>query len=217
VPRELTYLTPAAILTLATSLLGVVFLLDETALFSVGSSGSGTTIPLGSVLDFGALVGITGTLGVVEIVLWSNVFATLSEVDGAFSLPRTLAIVTFFGAVLVLVGFGFFISDVYGAIQCAGIGHPLTTTCVSAEGFGAVIAYLILGGIIVFIGFLGILLGIWRLGTWYDAAVFKVGAILLIFPFLSVVGAILILVGIRQERERFKRGSDRELLSRLAP
>jgi hypothetical protein len=61
-----------------------------------------------------------------------------------------------------------------------------------------------LGGVIavaaiaLFVGYIGLLVGIWRLGTRYGEWMFKVGALFLIFPFLNVAGTIFILIAARE-------------------
>jgi hypothetical protein len=60
--------------------------------------------------------------------------------------------------------------------------------------------------IVLLIGAIGLLIGIWRLGTRYQEGLLKVAAILLILPVLNIVGFVLILVASRSLRNRIGSG-----------
>jgi hypothetical protein len=87
-------------------------------------------------------------------------------------------------------------------VSCAGSGVPIPSSCLLSNTFWGGVALLGLGGLLAFVGYIGVLLGIWRLGTRYADAMFKVGAILLIIPYINLIGAILILIGARTARRK---------------
>jgi hypothetical protein len=58
------------------------------------------------------------------------------------------------------------------------------------------------------VGWIGLLLGLWRIGSRYDSGVTKIGAILSIIPVVNIVSPILILVGVMgvERKLRAQRG-----------
>ena len=90
------------------------------------------------------------------------------------------------------------------AITCAGSGNPITSACLNVGTLLGIVAVMGITAIIILVGYIGLLIGIWRLGSRYSSDGFKVGAVLLIFPVLSVAGAILILVSARNARARIE-------------
>ena len=60
----------------------------------------------------------------------------------------------------------------------------------------------LLGALLALIGLIGIWLGLWRLGTRYDTVLFKVGMVLSIFPYINLVGYILIIIAAWGVRKR---------------
>ncbi len=55
-----------------------------------------------------------------------------------------------------------------------------------------------IAAIVLFAGYIGLLVGIWRLGSRYSEWMFKVGAIFLLIPFLNVAGAVFVLIAARE-------------------
>jgi hypothetical protein len=197
----LSRVTLAAILAIAAGILGIVILVlnNVSGLLSVTASSSGALISLPSVwLWVGYLLGVA-VLGLTELSLFRAAFHGLAGMDRTFSTPASLAIVAFVGLVLALVGLGIFLGALYYAVACIGSGVPLTSSCLPGT-FWAGVAFLSIGGLIALIGYIGVLIGIWRLGTRYEHSWFKVGAILLIIPYINFVGALFILSAARRVR-----------------
>jgi hypothetical protein len=176
--------------------------------YSTTVRGTGTAFALSltwlyAILAF-SIVGLVITF--VELTLFRGAFRTLAAHDSRFSTPATLVVVLLVALVIVVVAaFGIFYL-LYQALLCVGTGGTLTTSCFSAGSFLAILAVLGIAGIAALIGYIGLLIGIWRLGTRYDEGLFKVGAILVIFPILNLVGAILILVAVRSTRAKLGAG-----------
>jgi len=169
---------------------------------SVRSTSNGPVLSLANQAVFAAFL-VTGlALALVGFLLYGRAFRTLRDEERGFSTPASLAVVAVIGLVLVMAGLLLFLVAIAQAIACAGTGNPLTSSCVLTGTFWDGVALLIVGLIVLLVGYIGILIGIWRVGTRFDNSLFKVGAILLIIPYLSVVGEILILVGVRQELGR---------------
>ena len=57
-------------------------------------------------------------------------------------------------------------------------------------------------GIVGLVGFAGSILGLWRVGKRYRNPMFRVGALLFIFPYANVLGSFLMLTGIHSNRRK---------------
>lgn len=165
-----------------------------------------TATPSGSVLSLPSpwlwvvLVGSDGALGLTELWLLRVAFRDLSRGDLRFSTPAALAFVAIIGVVFALVGLTLLLEALYAAVQCAGAGNPITSACLARGVFWAGVAVVAIGAVVALVGFVGTLVGIWRLGTRFNDGRFKVGAVLTIFPILNIVAAVLILIAARAAR-----------------
>lgn len=190
----------SALIGIVAGALGIVEIAATPAftLFSVGATSGGTTISVN--LTAFLLAVVFGSLGfafvLIELWLYRRAFQTLTTVDSRFSTPGTLALTAAIGVVLVALGALGLVAVFYQAISCAA-GGPITTACLNVAGLLGLGVLVLIAGIIAFIGYVGVLVGIWRLGTRYRDGRFKAGAVLLLLPFLSFVGAILIWIAAR--------------------
>jgi hypothetical protein len=202
----LSTVTLAAVLTLAGVLLGLILtaLINVSGLVSVSTGSSGTTVSLPPAWIWAVLLVVVAGFDLAELFLYRSAFRDLSPGDPRFSTPASLAIVAFIGLVLAFLGVAAFLSALYSAVACAGSGMPIPSSCLLTSTFWAGVALLGIGALIAVIGYIGVLIGIWRLGTRYEAPAFKVGAILMIIPYLGVIGAILILIAARTSRGKIK-------------
>lgn len=187
----------AAILALIGGLLYVAQLIvgDFSSLLAASTTSSGGVIvvlPPAYVL-FGLLLGLAAIV-LVEFLLFRSAFHRLLGPDRRFSTPSALALVGFIGYLMLILGGALLIAAIYAAVTCVGSGNPLTQACLFTGAFWGGLALLLIGAIIALVGYIGVLVGIWRLGTRYEDGTFKVAAVLLIFPLLNIVGAILVLV-----------------------
>ncbi len=198
----LTYLFWAAILWLCSGAVSLVLLSSTTYLRVVTVSVTGTSFVFEPF--FYVIVVVSGAFTIVQVLLLRAAFRQLAPIDSRFSTSSKLALLLIIGFVLVLVGL---IPLTIGAQGISGCITNSTNSTLSPNCPG--LGDLVLGGLVVFvggiltlIGYIGCLIGIWRFGSRYQTDLFKVGAILLIIPVLSVVGAILVLVGSHSARER---------------
>jgi hypothetical protein len=143
-------------------------------------------------------------VGIAQIVLFRLSFRSYSFVDPSFSTPATLALVAVIGFLLLFLGVGLFFAALVQAIDCAGGGNLVPTSCLLSGAFWSGIALLAIGAIITIIGYIGVLIGIWRVGTRTGNSLFKVAAVLMIFPYLNIIGAILILIGTQEAIGRLR-------------
>ena len=138
-------------------------------------------------------------------------FHGLSTVDPTFRTPAVLSLLALIGIAFSLVGAALVLNGLYAAEACVGAGNPITRACLLTGPFWAGIAFAAIGGVLALIGLIGVLLGLWRVGTRYQDSLIHVGTFLLIFPYLNVVGAVLILASASSQRSR------REVLARVPP
>ncbi|MGA8709638.1 MAG: DUF973 family protein [Thermoplasmata archaeon] len=164
------------------------------------SSGSAFSIDLTSLYVLIALGGVGIILALLEFWYYRQAFRTLAQTDRRFSTPASLTLLAFVALVIILVLVGALIGLIYQAFVCAGSGGVITSTCVDATQILGLVVLIGITAIVLFVGYIGLLIGIWRLGTRYGDSKFQVGAVLLIFPLLNIVGLILILVAAQSAR-----------------
>ena len=152
-------------------------------------------------------VGIGMLVGVLGFYFLYLGFAALRDDDEGFLTPSRLALVGIPAVLLFGIAALLLTPQLGPLIDCIST-TGISSACYSAAGTYIAGYYLVvwLGVILYVVGGIGVLIGIWRLGSRYREVVFKVGAILLIFPAINVIGAILILVGGRQARRKVEAG-----------
>jgi Protein of unknown function (DUF973) len=188
------------------------------ALFVPGLLLGVTTTPTGSSLvirwEFIVLVVVGGALSVVEVLLLRWAFHRLAPVDARFSTPATLSLVMLIGIPFTLAATIPLFLGVESFATCVNqtMNQGNVPACPGALTIIVGAIAVLIGAIILLVGLIGVLVGLWRLGTRYNNDLFHVGAILLIIPVLSVVGAILILVAAHSVREHLRRGPAGPLL-----
>lgn len=201
----------ATVFGLIGAILSVIELVGSPAfsLFSVSTSGTSSTVT-GSATSVYAVAALSAAgIVVAMLMLWNyrRAFASLATYDSQFSTPATLTLLAIIAiGVLFLVLFGL-LALVFQAITCSGIGMPLKTGCINVGALIGLAVLLFAVAIVALIGYIGFLIGVWRLGTRFDNGLFKVGAVLLIFPVLNIVGLVLLLVAARATRARISGGS----------
>jgi len=176
-----------------------------TSSYQTSTGGNATTnVTLNTGLLY-VVLGVQGILTIIEFAWYRVGFSTIATHDSRFSTPAALTIVAAIGYALVILGAAILIHDVNQLItSCSSTaGSNLTggTACVPSSFWEALVLVLV-GGIVALVGFIGLLIGIWRLGTRFSDGLFKAGAVLMIFPLLQIVGAILILVAAHGAREK---------------
>jgi len=146
---------------------------------------------------FYVLIAAGGLFTLLEYAWYRSGFHTLAAYDTRFRTPAALVIVAIVGYILVILGAVIFVNDLGQLVNSCPGGSTSNLTapsCAIPSGFWAALALVLVGAIVALVGFIGLLIGIWRLGTRFSDGLFKAGAILLIFPFLQIIGAILVLV-----------------------
>ncbi len=177
----LTSVRNAALVALIGIVLGIVGFASISHVFLTLSAGNITGVAVYLVVI--ASIGIFITI--ISAVLYREGFKRLSTSYGAeFSVPTTMKTVYIAGIVLLLlVVVGLIVSVIY----------------LSISGILGLLVVLIFAGILAFIGFfVGLILGLWRVGSAFNSSLVMVGAILMIIPYLDILGVILVLAGVAE-------------------
>lgn len=149
------------------------------------------------------LVGVLLMLGALTLYLLA--FAKIRRNADGFGAPMVLTLLGLLGAFLLVLGAGLILGQVYSAVNCAA--GAAVGSCISLSTVAAGV-YAILGGLfLAFLGWIGLILGLYRMGKRYDSGLTKVGAILYIIPFLNLVATILVFIGIHGTVEKYARSA----------
>lgn len=185
-----------------------LFLAPVSAALSAGSGTSSTfSISVNWVLFYALLIG-AAIFTLLQLAFYRGGFSTLMVRDPRFRTPAVLSVVAMVGYVMLLAGAAILVNVIAAAAHhCAGLTGSAWQSCLAGGNFGGGFALVAIGAIVALIGFIGVLVGIWRLGSRYDDGMFKAGAVLLIFPVLDLVGTILILIAAHDCRRKVQAGN----------
>ncbi len=142
------------------------------------------------------VVAVSGVFSVVQYFLYGRSFAALVPTDPRFRTPSRLSWLAIAGVIIAIGGIAWVLYVAGDIVSCAAGVTPVPSSCITAYTGRLVagVAITLVGGLLGLVGLIGIWLGLWRLGTRYDAALFKVGMVLSIFPYLNLVGYILLAI-----------------------
>lgn len=188
----------AALLALANAIsvvvVGVAFSEAGSFVTFAGATG-GVTVSLPPLWVAIAIAIAGAVIAIAEILAFRAAFGGLAYFDYRFATPAKLASLMLIGSVVVLVAGIVLLDFLYGAIQCAGTGNVVPARCISLPTFWLGLALAGVGGIATLVGYLGVVIGVWRLGSRYRVPLFRVGAILLLIPFVSALGSAVVAFG----------------------
>jgi hypothetical protein len=194
----------AALISIIGTALGIaVFVALEVGYVRAALPASGSPLTLSE-----AAVGLVLALAIVGLATsavsfwyYRNGFVAFRKVDPKFSTSPTWALLVIVGLVLLAVGVIVLSVELLSIVSCVGApSKTIPASCVQPGALLGAVGLLLIGAIILIIGYVGSLVAIWRLGDRYGNSLFKIGAVLLIFPYLSFVGQILVLVASSQAR-----------------
>lgn len=144
------------------------------------------------------LLGAVTALALVEILLFRWAFRGLSRLDRTFLTPASLTLLALGGLLGTLVALALVIYAGLNFAPCSSSSlSPGAPVCGPSPLFWVGFALAGAAAIVLLVGYVGMLVGVWRLGKRYNDGRFRFGAILLLLPFLGVAGAVLILLGAR--------------------
>jgi len=192
----------ASVVGLISAIASIVLLLGfGGALVTV--SGGGTSTQIAPATSWAPFLAVSAAIAVAYLYLYRRAFELFARRgEEQFKIPRLFVLFAMIAVVLLFTGAGLLLEAVREAIQCAGTSSPIPASCFNGGYLGGGVAALIVGVILGILGVIGLLLGIWRIGTRFDRDLFKAAAILLIIPYVSVVGYVLLLWAAHSTRER---------------
>lgn len=149
-----------------------------------------------------ALTVVGGAISCVQFWFWRKAFKPIAEHDPGLKTPAGLSLLAIIGAAMVIAGLAWLLGVLSQWVQCANGVTPIPTNCITFGPAIGALALLVIGGIIAFVGLIGIWLGLWRFGTRYKESMFKIGMFCIIFPFIDIAGFILLILAARAVRAR---------------
>lgn len=188
----------AALISVVGSVLGIAvpLLLSSTGYFRIVIPASGSALPFAESALYTVLGLAVAGLAISMVAFWfyRDGFLAVRRVDNRFSSSPTWALLVIIGLILLVLGLAVLFASLIALVSCVGTATTIPASCVNLGGLLGGVALLFVAIIILLIGYIGTLVSIWRLGDRYGDSLFKIGAVLLIIPYVAFVGQILILV-----------------------
>jgi hypothetical protein len=141
-----------------------------------------------------AAVTVAFLLALIADVFYARSFSAFRKVQPGFGGPFGLVIVGIVGTVLVFIGLLVVLDQIAANLNC--LINTQSSSCISISAFGAGVIAIFFGLILALLGWIGVLIGVFRIGSRYHSSLLQVGAILTIIPIVTVVAPILILIGV---------------------
>ena len=191
------------ILGLVLAIGGVLIVLLDVGLGVTNTSDAAYVSLLRTILLAVILVVVGVILALLSFILYTAGFAALRRSDGRFRTPMVLCVIGLIGLAFIS---GFVVSYADGINAAIACPSSNTTCQNNATGIGhGVVVLGYIGGLLGFIGLIGLIIGLYRFGSRYKNSIAKVGAILYIIPFLSIVAPILVFIGAVQVQKSLVR------------
>jgi Protein of unknown function (DUF973)/zinc-ribbon domain len=134
-------------------------------------------------------------------MLWSG-FRKLSRVSYDFSTPSKLTFLLLIAGPIILIALFALVEYLLGVVEplLAQAGSaPVSPPPSLVSDLLSLFAIIIVLAIVALVGLIGgVILGLWRTGSRYSKDMIKAAAILVIFPYVDIVGYILVLIGTHQ-------------------
>lgn len=164
------------------------------SVFTPGGMMAAPQMAAGSVATAVA-VGIAGiVIGIIALFMIITAFRILLREDRReFSLPLKMLWGLLAGLILYIVAIGLIAAATFSAGTNPFM--PNGSAPRFSPALGAAFAVFGLAAVALLVGIIGIIIGLWRAGTRYDETLIKVGGILMIIPYVAIVGPILVLLG----------------------
>ena len=172
---------------------GILIVLIDVGLGVTNTNDAGYVSLLHTILLAVILVVVGVVVALLSFVVYTAGFAALRKSDGRFKAPMVLCIVGLIGLALITGFVVSYASAIDSAIACPSSNTTCQNNATSLTHTAVVLGYV--GGFLGFIGLIGLILGLWRFGSRYSSSLTKVGAILYIIPFLSILAPILVFIG----------------------
>jgi len=146
-------------------------------------------------------------IGIISYIFFFLGFRAVKKGAPDFGAPTTLVMIGLIGFIMDALGLIIIVGTIVSAINNATSG-TITQGSASLDLSAIIggIALIGLGSILALVGVIGLILGNWRAGARYGQSTLKIGAILTIIPYVSLVGYILLLVGYMQAGKKLESG-----------
>lgn len=172
-------------------------------LFSFFSFGAGI---ISGFVSYLIIIIIGAILGIISIVFYRSSFDELKNVDQrSFKTPYGLVKYFYVGLALMIAALVMiFIVIGFSSVSVNSAGAALSTL----TGFFIIfVIIIVIAGIMLLIGIIGLIIGLWHIGTRYDDSLLKIGAILYIIPYADIVAPVLIFIGAHGVKDRLESGT----------
>jgi len=190
---------------LALSLTGIITL-------TIPSAGSSLSTSANTFFIAGMVAVIGIAFAIVSFWFYREGFVAFGPLDERFKWSATYASLAILGLAFVLPGLVLVLVVLFPCVTPSG---AVAIDCASLGTIFVGLVILLIGLVLLALGYVGTLAGIWRLGDFYGESLFNVGAVMILFPFLSVIGQVLVLVGAGRSQSKIRRSSSTAL--RAAP
>jgi hypothetical protein len=171
----------------------VLFVVDGLAVARVYGRHGAKSVTVTLFEQFVEVIAVGVALLIIAGILYTLCFASFRRVYPGFSGPTGLGIVGLIGCLLILLGLASYLVQSFSASACS---VSTLADCAGLSAFYLDLSVVVGGLLLAFIGWIGLIIGIFRIGKRYGSTITKVGAILYIVPVLNVVAPILIYVGV---------------------
>ncbi len=146
-------------------------------------------------------------IGIISYIFFFLGFRAVKRGAPDFGAPTTLVLIGLIGFIMEALGLIIIVGTILSAINNAASGTLSSgSASVDLSAILGGIALIGLGAILSLVGVIGLILGNWRAGARYGQSTLKVGAILTIIPYVSIVGYILLLVGYMGASKKLQSG-----------
>jgi Protein of unknown function (DUF973) len=203
--RRIQFGAIAGILGIALGALAPIYLLFVLGIgLSTSTATVGSASQTYSLIETLILVLFFGVaLLLVSFVLYAAGFAKLRRADPKFTAPLALSVIGLLGFLLLVAVVGLLAGLVLQVVSCGGPGKA-TAACVTLSAVTIDPILLLVGLAVGVIGWVGIILGVYRVGRRYGSTITRIGAILYAVPVAEIVAPILILIGSRSILRRLR-------------
>ena len=214
----LSRVTWGAVFGVASAIISFFFLsigpITSTYAFTITVSSSTFTPDLTVIALYVGVICTGLILTLLELWFWRAAFRVLERQSPGFSTPAKMSLLAAIALVVVVLLVVVLFGIMYATLACAVSGIGVTPHCFDNTVVFTLLVLIALGLVALLAGFVGVLVGIMRLGDRYCEGMFKVGAILLILPFLNLAGMVLILTAARKAYARVRGASGSGLFAK---
>jgi hypothetical protein len=154
---------------------------------------AGGTLPTTAFEELLGVIVVGLFITFVGALLYVLSFSALRKTFPGFGGPMGLGIAGLVGILFIGAGLADILYQFYQAVGCSATQSA--SSCVNYTQLFGVVTIVLLGALLGFLGIIGLLIGLYRIGSRYDSTVTKVGGILYIIPVASIAAPFLVLAG----------------------